>query len=177
MPYLCVMLTDFKSVFCVVLVSRSSLRILINHFYILCMKYFVGVPNNFNSITINLSNNLLFSFVFWSWLPSVVSHFSILVLWMIGHVYLLFQSSERPVNSLPELEMKIWIYWSESNSWIYLYIVLNKNWKIYWSEQSFAGLGPPRTSAHREDCTSSHTPFIDTDFNIYIPLQKIPFQV
>ena len=29
-------------------------------------------------------------------------------------------------------EMKIWIYWSESNSWIYFYIYLNKNWKIYW---------------------------------------------
>jgi hypothetical protein len=40
------------------------------------------------------------------------------------------------------LEMKIWIFWSESNSWIYFYIVLNKNWKIYWSEQSFAGFGP-----------------------------------
>jgi hypothetical protein len=38
------------------------------------------------------------------------------------------------------LEMKIWIYWSESNSWIYFYIVLNTNWKIYWSEQSFIGL-------------------------------------
>jgi hypothetical protein len=30
----------------------------------------------------------------------------------------------------------------ESNSWIYFNIVLNKNWKIYWSEQSFNGLGP-----------------------------------
>jgi hypothetical protein len=40
------------------------------------------------------------------------------------------------------LEMKIWIFWSESNSWIYFYIVLNKNWKIYWSEQSFADFGP-----------------------------------
>ena len=40
------------------------------------------------------------------------------------------------------LEMKIWIYWSESNSWIYFCIVLNKNWKIYWSEQSFTVLGP-----------------------------------
>ena len=40
------------------------------------------------------------------------------------------------------LEMNIWIYWSESNSWIYLYIVLKKNnWKIYWSEQSFTGPG------------------------------------
>ena len=37
--------------------------------------------------------------------------------------------------------MKIWIYWSESNSWIYFYIVLNKMWiffllvwtKFYWS--------------------------------------------
>jgi len=34
---------------------------------------------------------------------------------------------------------EILIYWSESNSWIYFYIVLNKNWKIYWSEQSFTG--------------------------------------
>ena len=42
--------------------------------------------------------------------------------------------------------MKIWIYWSESNSWIYfyihtMYVVLNKNWKIYRPEQSFACLG------------------------------------
>ena len=38
--------------------------------------------------------------------------------------------------------MKIWIYWSESNSWIYFYIYLNKNWKIYWSYKSFTGLRP-----------------------------------
>ena len=39
------------------------------------------------------------------------------------------------------LEMKIWIYWFKSNSWIYLYIDLKKNWKIDWSKQSFVGLG------------------------------------
>jgi hypothetical protein len=39
------------------------------------------------------------------------------------------------------LEIKIWSYWSEPNSWIYFYIVLNKNWKIYWSKQSLIGLG------------------------------------
>ena len=33
----------------------------------------------------------------------------------------------------PVLEMKLWIYWSEANYWIYFYIGLNKNWKIYWS--------------------------------------------
>ena len=38
--------------------------------------------------------------------------------------------------------MKIWIYCPESNFWIYIYIVLNKNWKIYRSEQSFTGLEP-----------------------------------
>jgi hypothetical protein len=38
----------------------------------------------------------------------------------------------------------IWIYWSDSNSWIYFYIVLNKDWKIYWSKQSLTGLGPGR---------------------------------
>ena len=65
--------------------------------------------------------------------------------------------------------MKIWIYWFESNSWIYfnnlrvsnqilefiliiygcrikflnlfLYSSINKNWKIYWSKWSFTGLG------------------------------------
>ena len=43
--------------------------------------------------------------------------------------------------------MKIWIYWSESNSWISFYIVLNKNWKIllvqtefYWSWAGGPGL-------------------------------------
>ena len=52
---------------------------------------------------------------------------------------------------------------------IYFYIILNKNWKIYWSEQSFTGLGPEdrcsswgqnkvllvlgqRTGVHHEDC-------------------------
>jgi hypothetical protein len=43
------------------------------------------------------------------------------------------------------LEMKIWIYRSELNSWIFIYILyicLNKNWKIYKSEQSFTALGP-----------------------------------
>jgi hypothetical protein len=50
------------------------------------------------------------------------------------------------------LKMKIRIYWSESNSWIYyiqctqkkciyIYIYLNKNWKMYWSKQSCTGLG------------------------------------
>ena len=34
---------------------------------------------------------------------------------------------------LSVLEIKIWIYWSESNSQIYFYIYLNKNWKFYWS--------------------------------------------
>ena len=31
------------------------------------------------------------------------------------------------------VEMKIWIYWSKSNFLIYFHIVLNKNWKFYWS--------------------------------------------
>jgi hypothetical protein len=38
------------------------------------------------------------------------------------------------------LKMKIWMYWSGSQ--IYFYIILNKNWKIYWFKQSFTGLGP-----------------------------------
>ena len=37
--------------------------------------------------------------------------------------------------------MKIWIHWSELNSWTHFYIYLNKNRKIYWSKQSFTGLG------------------------------------
>ena len=43
---------------------------------------------------------------------------------------------------LPVLEMKLRFYWSESISWIYFYIGLNKNWKIYWSEQCFNCIGP-----------------------------------
>ena len=38
-------------------------------------------------------------------------------------------------------KIKIWIYWFKSNSWIYFYIVLDKNWKMWWSEQSLTGLG------------------------------------
>ena len=43
-------------------------------------------------------------------------------------------------------KLKISIYWSESNSWIY-FLYLIKNWKIYCFEQSFTGLGP-------EECSS-----------------------
>ena len=32
--------------------------------------------------------------------------------------------------------------WKFGFTGIYFYISLNKNWKIYWSEQSFTGLGP-----------------------------------
>jgi len=42
-------------------------------------------------------------------------------------------------------EMQIWIYWSESNSWIYFYIhfvVLNNKWKNLPVKQGFSGLGP-----------------------------------
>jgi hypothetical protein len=46
-------------------------------------------------------------------------------------------------------KMKIWIYWSaEAANQIlefilyYIKMYLNKNRKIYWSEQSFTGLGP-----------------------------------
>jgi hypothetical protein len=40
-------------------------------------------------------------------------------------------------TSLPVLEMKIWIYRSVSNSWIYFYIVLN-----FLVLTTFTGLGP-----------------------------------
>jgi hypothetical protein len=49
------------------------------------------------------------------------------------------------------LEMKILIYWSESNSLIYFYIVLNKNWKNLMVQQMLLLLGW-RTGAHRENC-------------------------
>ena len=39
------------------------------------------------------------------------------------------------------LKMNIWIYWIDLN------IVLNKSWKIYWSKQSFTGLGPEDRSS------------------------------
>lgn len=57
----------------------------------------------------------------------------------------------------PVLEMKLWIYWSESKSWLYiciymyLYILKNwKNWKINWSKKVWLVFGR-RTDAHRED--------------------------
>ena len=56
-------------------------------------------------------------------------------------------------------KMKIWInYWSESNSWIYFYIVLNKNWKIYWSQQSLTGLGTDQCSSWRLTSTVCMSP-------------------
>ena len=56
------------------------------------------------------------------------------------------------------LEMKIWIYWSESNSWIYFYIVLKKL-------ENLQVLGQ-RTSAHSEDCKliSMRIPVSSTTF-------------
>ena len=56
----------------------------------------------------------------------------------------LFLKCKSPLScnwSPPVLEMKISIYCSESNSWTYFGVVLNKNWKIYWSEQNFTGFG------------------------------------
>ena len=42
-------------------------------------------------------------------------------------------------------EMKIWNYWSGSNSWIYFYIVLNKNWKnlLVWTKFYWSWAGGP----------------------------------
>ena len=61
------------------------------------------------------------------------------------HVCLIGLSYNSPRNE--NLNLK-----SESNSWIYFDIFLDQNWKIYWSEQSFTGLGPLKTGAHHEDC-------------------------
>jgi hypothetical protein len=46
--------------------------------------------------------------------------------------------------------MKICNYWSESNSLIYFYTVLNKNWKNYWSELKVLLVLCRRTGAHCE---------------------------
>ena len=37
---------------------------------------------------------------------------------------------------------------------LYTFVVLNKNWNIYWCEQSFTSLGQT-TDADHEDCTPS----------------------
>ena len=72
-------------------------------------------------------------------------------------------------RSISDLEMKIWIYWSESKSWlyiyisIYLYILKNwKNWKIDWSKRSFTGLGP------EDRCSSWGLPFFLYSFLWFI---------
>ena len=54
-------------------------------------------------------------------------------------LWYMYQGVEQKILSVfsynvSVLEMIIWIYWSRSNSWINFYIVLNKNWKNYWSE-------------------------------------------
>jgi len=60
------------------------------------------------------------------------------------------------------LELKIWIYWSKSNSWI----VLNKNWKIYWFKQSFGGIGPEdRCSSWGLNLTCQILIFVYTEQN------------
>ena len=54
----------------------------------------------------------------------------------------LFHWGKLLVGISSALKMKIWIYWSNHIlEFIFIYAVLNKNWKIYWFEQSFTGLG------------------------------------
>jgi hypothetical protein len=53
--------------------------------------------------------------------------------------FLVYSHDHNNYPPYADLEMKNWIYWSESNLLIYFYVVLKKN---YWSEQSFIGLGP-----------------------------------
>ena len=67
-------------------------------------------------------------------------------------------------RSISDFEMKIWIYWSESKSWLYIYISIYlyilKNWKNWKIEKIEKLTGPNevllvlgrRTDAHREDC-------------------------
>ena len=49
------------------------------------------------------------------------------------------------------LKMKIWIYWSESNPWIYFYIVLYKNWKFTDPNKVLLVMGR-RTRSPHDDC-------------------------
>jgi hypothetical protein len=87
------------------------------------------------------------------------------------------------------LEMKIWIYWSKLNSWIYFYIVLNKNRKIYWSEQWYWARGLVLivrteifilltflylnlTSKNNNICPRSHKTF-EHEFVLVQPIRKL----
>ena len=69
----------------------------------------------------------------------IVFHFQGKKLHNLIHLNSLLTGQKK--NLWTVLKMKIWIYWSESNSLSYFYILLNKNWKIYWFEQSLTGLG------------------------------------
>ena len=63
---------------------------------------------------------------------------------------------DEQCNANAVIEIKIWIYWSESNSLIYfIYMYIYINWKMYWSERNFTGLRPEEseTGTHREDFT------------------------
>ena len=65
------------------------------------------------------------------------------------------------------LEMEIWIYWSnqilEFIFYIHVYIYLNKNRKIYWSEQSFTGLGSADRCSSRGLGTSQTISYAKTN--------------
>ena len=50
---------------------------------------------------------------------------------------ILTYSTNSPRNKI--LNLLVWIkFWNS----FYIYIYLNKNWEIHWSDQSFTGLGP-----------------------------------
>jgi len=63
------------------------------------------------------------------------------------------QNTYKVSNSITVVEMKIWIYWSESNSWTYFYIVLGKQTEKFTDPNKVLVVLGRRTSAHREDWT------------------------
>jgi hypothetical protein len=63
-----------------------------------------------------------------SLVESLIASHPIYTTWISSLFCLLMGGAKS--GHLTVLKMKIWIYWSKSNSWIYFYIVLNKNWKF-----------------------------------------------
>lgn len=64
--------------------------------------------------------------------------------------------------------MKTWIYWAKSNSWIHIYIVLNKTQKLTGLNKNLLVLGC-MTSGHREDWNINN--YLQWQYNMdYVPL-------
>ena len=133
----------FTHVFCVVRVAQSLVfcivfcRSLVSLLVTFCWQlYYLSLP----------SSHYLFHILFFQHYVGYLNNFIGGGNWSAPQKNPEYAEKTKKQVAFPcsVLEMKIWSYWSDSNFWIYFYIVLNKL-------KNLLVLGQ-RTGIHREDC-------------------------